>query len=326
MAPVIRKVAIAISITIAIVCTLIGCTRATPYKDSVSIQVQLSGSDPVIAAAGDIACNAAVITHRLNIRNANTCQMQSTADLLLMTDLAAVLPLGDLQYDSGSLADFQQSYDLTWGRVKDITHPVVGNHEYGTPGAAGYFSYFGSAAGEPGKGYYSYDIGNWHLIALNSNCQYVGGCGVGSPQEQWLKEDLATHPAQCTLAYWHHPRFSSGHHGNDAASDAFWRALYAAGADIVLNGHDHTYERLSPQTPDGEADQDYGIREFVIGTGGKSHYPFAQSLANSEVRNADTYGVLMLALHPDRYEWAFVPEAGKSFTDSGSALCHSIDN
>ncbi|MGH2416500.1 MAG: metallophosphoesterase family protein, partial [Microcystaceae cyanobacterium] len=226
------------------------------------------------------------------------------------------------QYPAGALSDFNTSYDPTWGRVKEIAHPVVGNHEYGTSGASGYFSYLGTAAGDPKKGYYSYDVGRWHLIALNSNCQEVGGCGVGSPQEKWLKADLAAHPAKCTLAYWHHPRFSSALHGNNRAYDAFWQDLYAAGAEIVLNGHDHDYERFASQTPSATADSKRGIREFVVGTGGKSLYPFLQVQPNSEVRDNETYGVLKLTLHSNGYSWQFMPVKGKTFTDSGRGVCH----
>lgn len=282
----------------------------------------LAGRIPVIAAAGDIACDPQDPSYNNARGTANKCRMKATSDLLINAGLAAVLPLGDEQYEIGTSSAFQQSYDRTWGRVKSISHPVVGNHEYATPDAKGYYSYFGSAAGDSSKGYYSYDIGSWHLIALNSSCSEVGGCGVGSPQEQWLKADLAAHPNVCTLAYWHQPRFSSGKHGSDPAYDAFWKNLYAAKAEIVLNGHDHTYERFAPQTPDGAKDATRGIREFVVGSGGKNHYSFEKIEPNSEVRNADTYGVINLTLHPNSYDWQFVPEKGKSFTDSGRGYCH----
>lgn len=281
-----------------------------------------TGEDPVIAAAGDVACDPKSTNYNGGNGTADACHMKATSNLLVNADLAAVLPLGDNQYEIGTLSAFQQSYNPTWGRVKSITRPAVGNHEYSTAGAKDYYSYFGAAAGEPSKGYYSYDIGRWHIIALNSNCSEVGGCGAGSPQEHWLKADLKAHPNACTLAYWHHPRFSSGEHGSDSNYDAFWKDLYAAGAEIVLNGHDHDYERFAPQSPDAKADATRGIREFVVGTGGKNHYKFTNIRANSEVRNADTYGVLKLTLHPKSYTWGFVPEAGKTFTDSGSGSCH----
>jgi hypothetical protein len=279
-------------------------------------------SDPMVAAAGDIACDPDKAQYNQGNGTVDACHMKATSELLVGQNFAAVLPLGDTQYENATLSKFQQSYDRTWGRVKAISYPAAGNHEYLTPGASGYFSYFGAAAGESTKGYYSYNIGNWHIIALNGNCTYIGGCEAGSPQEIWLKADLAASSAVCTLAYWHQPRFSSGLHSNDSTYDAFWQDLYNAHADIVLNGHDHHYERFAPQTPKAEADPRRGIREFVVGTGGKNLYPILTAQANSQIRNADTYGILKLVLHPDRYSWAFIPEAGKTFTDSGDDLCH----
>jgi lysophospholipase L1-like esterase len=279
--------------------------------------------NPVIAAAGDIACDPADPSYNGGLGTATACRMKYTSDLLVNLNPAAVFTLGDNEQSDGALWKFQQSFDPTWGRVKSIIHPAVGNHEYGTPGASGYFSYFGTAAGDPSKGYYSFDIGAWHIIVLNGNCNRVGGCGAGSPQEQWLKEDLAASPAACTLAYWHQPRFSSGGHGDNLAYDAWWQDLYNAGADVVLNGHDHYYERFAPQTPAGIADQVYGIREFVVGTGGHSHSLFGSIHSTSEVRNSDTFGILKLTLRSDSYDWQFVPESGRQFTDSGTGRCHS---
>jgi Calcineurin-like phosphoesterase len=275
------------------------------------------GGDPVIAAAGDIACQSSSAT-------TTTCRQQSTSDLLAGGGFDAVLDLGDNQYEAGALSAYQTYYGPTWGRsqIFGVTHPAAGNHEYGTANAAGYFSYFGSKAGDPSKGYYSYDVGTWHLIALNSNCANVGGCAAGSVQEQWLRADLAAHPATCTLAYWHHPRFSSGTtHGSSTTYMAFWQALYDFGADVVLVGHEHNYERFGLQTAGGVADAN-GIRQFVVGTGGKSHYGFGAAIANSEVRNSTTFGVLKLTLHPTGYNWQFVPEAGGTFSDIGSTACH----
>ena len=276
-------------------------------------------ADPVIAAAGDIACD------RLPA-NANTCQQLATSDLVFGHPLAAVLALGDNQYERGELANFQQFYDPTWGRFKSITRPALGNHEYLTPGAAGYFQYFGATAAPP-NGWYSYDIGAWHLIVLNSNCAAAGGCTSSSPQGQWLKSDLARNISKsCTLAYWHMPHFSSGALGDDDAGQnptlGFWNLLYNAGADVVLGGHDHDYERFGLQDPDGEPAPAFGIREFVVGTGGKSHHTFAATAGNSQIRNNTAYGVLRLTLHPSGYDWQFLPAAGSSFTDSGSTACH----
>jgi hypothetical protein len=317
----IKLVAVAaIALLVSIACNVARSERVSPTPPVSIVRLATQTSDPVIAAAGDIAC--AEVQSLLNLGNSG-CQMQSTSDLLVNQSLTAVLPLGDLQYGGATLSQFQQFYQPTWGRVKASSRPVVGNHEYETPGATGYFQYFGAAAGETNQGYYSYDVGAWHLIALNSNCRDVaGGCEAGSPQEQWLKADLASHPNRCTLAYWHHPRFSSGPHGNNVAVQAFWQGLEDAGADVVLVGHDHLYERFAPQTAEGVADGDRGMRSFVVGTGGKSLY-LAQSVQpHSEVRNSETYEVLELALHQDGYEWQFVPIAGQAFTDSGRAACH----
>ncbi len=278
--------------------------------------------DPVIAAAGDIACDPADASFNGGAGTASACRMMASSDLLVSRKLTAVLALGDNQYEDGALHKFRRAYEPTWGRVKSITHPAVGNHEYLQSNASGYFVYFGSAAGDPKKGYYSYDLGAWHIIVLNSNCSQAGGCGVGSPQELWLRADLAASRAACTLAYWHHPRFSSGPHGSDPAYDAFWRDLYGAGADVVLAGHDHDYERFTPQDPNGAADRVRGIREFVVGTGGRSHYRLKGVQPNSEVRNTDTFGVLLMTLRPAGYDWRFVPESGRPFTDSGSSPCH----
>lgn len=284
--------------------------------------VGLAQTGPVVAAAGDIACDPADSNFNGGAGRGNACRMKATSDLLVGMDLGGVLVLGDNQYEDGALAKFRQSYDPTWGRLKSITRPAVGNHEYLLPNASGYFSYFGTAAGDPQKGYYSYELGTWHLIALNSNCASVGGCRAGSPQELWLKADLASNPAACTLAYWHHPRFSSGLHGSDAAYDAFWRDLYEAGTDVVLVGHDHDYERFAPQDPNGVADPVRGIRQFVVGTGGRSHYWFKGIQPNSEVRDWNTFGVLVMTLRSLGYDWRFIPESGRSFSDSGRGFCH----
>lgn len=293
--------------------------------------VALADSDPVIAAAGDIACDPASLSFNKGDGNASSCRQKYTSDLLMDTGLAAVLPLGDVQYECGGYTAFLQSYDRSWGRQKSISHPVVGNHEYlltgGTDcndlneGAKGYFRYFGAAAGDPSQGYYSYDIGSWHLIALNSNCGDAGGCGYGSPQMNWLLTDLAAHPNLCTLAYWHIPLFSSGGRAG-INTQSIWEVLYSHDVDVVLNGHDHIYERFAPQAPDGTPDSERGIQEFVVGTGGANLTDIEQVAANSLVRNNDTYGILKMTLHPSGYDWQFVPEAGKTFTDSGSAQCH----
>jgi len=233
-----------------------------------------------------------------------------------------VMAVGDLAYPDGSKENFA-CYERTWGRAKSRTRPAPGNHEFHSSGATPYFDYFGPVAGDSKTGYYSYELGPWHIIVLNSECKDVGGCDFGSPQEKWLRSDLAAHPAACTLAYWHKPLFSSGSaHGNDLTVKPLFQALYEANADLVVGGHDHDYERFAPQTPDGAPDPVRGIREFVVGTGGKNHRPFGEPKPNSEVRDATAFGVLKLTLKPGAYDWQFVPEAGKSFTDSGSGVCH----
>ena len=260
--------------------------------------------DPVFVGAGDIAdCN----------KNGD----EGTAALLDNIP-GTVFTTGDNAYNDGTYDDFINCYHPSWGRHKERTYPTPGNHEYETDGASGYFQYFGSRAGDPGKGYYSYDLGNWHIIALNSNIPVH----TGSEQENWLRADLASHTVPCTLAYWHRPRFSSGNtHGSDPNMEPLWQALYDFSADVVLAGHDHTYERFAPQNPQGKADPLRGLRQFVIGSGGRSHYQFDSPISNSEIRNGDTFGVLKLTLHSDSYTWEFIPEEGKTFTDYGSAPC-----
>jgi acid phosphatase type 7 len=281
--------------------------------------------DPVVMAAGDNVCGSD--------SGNSKCKQMATSDLLVAAQPAAVLVLGDVQYECGEAADFTSFYDPSWGRVKDRTHPVVGNHEYQTstdpahacfgnpPGAKGYFDYFGTAAGQMGQGYYSFDLGEWHLIALNSNCGDAGGCGVGSPQWTWLRNDLTANTKACTLAYWHIPVFSSGGRAEPNARQLY-QLLYDFNADLILTGHDHTYERFAPQTSTGAKDEARGIRQFVVGTGGRNLTLWSTIAANSEVRNNTTFGVLKVTLHPTSYDWQFVPIAGESFTDTGSTACH----
>ncbi len=214
---------------------------------------QVAGSEPVLVGAGDIA-------------SCGSTGDEATANLLDGIE-GTVFTLGDNVYNKGASAEFANCYGPTWGRHKARTKPSAGNHDYLTANASGYFNYFGVAAGEPGKGYYSYELDNWHVVVLNSNCSPVGGCGKGSSQEQWLRADLAAHQNSCTLAYFHYPLFSSGNHGNMSSMRPFWEALYEANVDAVLSGHDHSYERFAPQNPSGTADL-WGIREFVVGTGG----------------------------------------------------------
>jgi PKD repeat protein len=273
------------------------------------VTVQSQTGPPVIAGAGDIA-------------DCSRSSQEATAQVLDKI-VGTVVTLGDQAYPGPTLADYTNCYDPSWGRHKPRTRPSPGNHEYNSgqaAGAPGYYGYFGAAAGDPTKGYYSYDLGAWHLIVINSNIDM----SAGSPQEQWLRADLAAHPTICTAAYWHHPRFSSGGNGSTLMAQPIWQALYDYGAELVLNGHDHDYERFAPQTPTGARDDVNGIREIIAGTGGNSLYSWpGAAIANSEVRSNVTYGILKVTLWPTSYDWEFVPIAGGTFTDKGSALCHS---
>src|SRR5215472_10794197 len=258
----------------------------------------------ILVGAGDIAdCR-------------NLTGAEATAKLLDKIP-GTVITVGDLAYPDGSKDNFA-CYDKTWGRARSRTRPSPGNHEFHAAGATPYFDYFGVLAGDPRTGYYSYDLGSWHVVVLNSECREVGGCQAGSPQEKWLREDLAKHNAACTVAYLHKPRFSSGlNHGNDLGVTALYQALYDYNAELVIAGHDHDYERFAPQDPIGRSDPKRGLREFVVGTGGKSHREFGPKKPNSEVRNNDAFGVLKLTLKATGYDWKFLPEAGKTFTDAG---------
>ncbi|HEV2670602.1 MAG TPA: PKD domain-containing protein, partial [Gemmatimonadales bacterium] len=269
--------------------------------DTVAVQVVAPN---VLVGAGDIAdC---------------TKTGDSLTANLMDTIPGTVFADGDNAYPNGSSTDYKNCYAPTWGRFKARTKPVPGNHDYLTAGASGYFNYFGAAAGASGKGYYSYDLGAWHVVALNSSI----AMNVGSPQEVWLKADLAKSAKRCTVAYWHHPLFSSGNEGAHVETQPLWQDLYDAGAELVIVGHDHDYERFAPQTADGTADPVHGIREFVAGTGGGGLFVVYPPVPNSEVLNNNTLGVLKLTLNNASYTWKFIPVAGKTFTDAGSGSCH----
>ena len=267
-----------------------------------ALTVTAAAASYVLVGAGDIA----------------DCDASATAALLDNIP-GTVFTAGDNAYPNGSSADYTQCYDPSWGRHKVRTRPSPGNHDHNTSGAAGYFGYFGAQAGPAGLGYYSYDVGAWHIISLDSNIDM----SAGSAQETWLRADLAASTKRCTIAYWHHPRFSSGtSHGSTGSTQPLWQALYDFGAEIVISGHDHEYERFAPQTADGTADAARGIREFVVGTGGAGLYSLGTPLPNSEVGNDNSHGVLKLTLSDGSYTWEFIPVAGDSFRDSGSGTCH----
>jgi hypothetical protein len=280
----------------------------TPYTIAATLlllQAPARDSVAILVGAGDIA----------------DCGKASYATAALLDSIpGTVFTAGDNAYSSGSADQFTRCYEPTWGRHKAHTRPTLGNHDYQSAHGAPYYHYFGAHAGDSGAGYYSYTLGAWHVVALNSNV----GMAPGSAQEQWLRADLAAppHSAKCTLAYWHHPLFSSGEHGNYRPARALWQALYDAGADVVISGHDHIYERFAPQTPAGALDTARGIREFVVGTGGADLYEFSMLQRHSEARNNRTHGVLKLTLRPSGYDWEFVPTPGGKFRDEGSGECH----
>jgi Calcineurin-like phosphoesterase len=268
---------------------------------------EVAAADPVFVGAGDIA-------------SCSRTQDEATARLLDAIG-GVVFAAGDNVYEKGTATEYSRCYGPTWGRHKARTRPVPGNHEYETAGASGYFGYFGSRAGDRSKGYYSFDIGSWHVVMLNSNCSQVAGCGATSAQNRWLRSDLTANPRACTIAVWHHPRFTSTRSTPDGLTLPLWQTLYEHGAEIIVNGHRHHYERFAPQTPGGTASS-YGIRQFVVGTGGISLVGFAGAMRNSQVRNSQTYGVLKLTLRTSSYDFAFTPIAGQSFRDSGTGACH----
>lgn len=274
----------------------------------------------ILVGAGDIA----------------SCESQgdeATAKLLDRIP-GTVFTAGDNSYESGTKSEFASCYSTSWGRHKYRTMPAPGNHDYGRGGyedgdgdphesfdPSGYFDYFGHRAGDPDKGYYSYSLGDWQVFALNSNCARIGGCGEGSEQLGWLEEELQKNAGRCQFAYWHHPLYSTGPHGGREELRPLYEALYDAGVEVVVNGHDHTYERFVPQDPEGNPDPE-GIRQFVVGTGGKSLHFFEETNPNSEVRSSEAFGVIKFTLKSASYEWEFVPIEGMAFRDSGSGECH----
>jgi len=284
-----------------------------PVRDAKSV---------IVAAAGDISCPPTTERNNREFAGTGACRMGETATMVQALQPDAVLALGDNQYPSGSLKDFQAVYARNWGRVREITFPVPGNHEYGTPGARGYFDYFGDRAGEEGKGYYSFDLGDWHLVALNSECNHVGGCGPDDPQAAWLRQDLTAHPRDCVLAYWHRPRFSSGNHGDNLDVDPLWQILSAHHAELVLTGHDHDFERFLPMSTSGAPAEGDGMTEMVVGTGGASQYKFHEVDPASRARITGVNGVLKLQLLPASYAWQFQQAPDGQVLDSGSASCH----
>src|SRR3954454_18493765 len=258
----------------------------------------------VLVGAGDIA-------------NCDDLEPARATARLLEQIGGAIFTLGDHAYPKSTAREVRECYGATWGRFRSRTRPGIGNHDVAADDGHSYFGYFGDRAGPKGLGYYSYEVGAWHVISLNSNTT----AGPHSPQMKWLHEDLAAHPSTCVLAYWHVPRFSSGSHGGGPEMTEPWRALYEAGADVIVNGHEHSYERFAPQSDKGRPDPERGIREFIVGTGGGKLEPFGRTASNSEVRQANVHGVLKLTLSAEAYAWEFVPVEGQIFRDVGTGRC-----
>ena len=302
-------------------------------------RAQASTPQATLVGAGDIAS----CSHN---RDYYTARLLDDA-IATANAPVTVFNLGDNAYPDGTASQFRDCYDPTWGgshlekrtdlaltvvnpAIYELTRPAVGNHEYHTAGASAYFDYFGAKAGDPTTGYYSYDVGSWHVVVLNSNCAEVGGCGKLSPQGKWLRADLAKHPAACTAASFHHPLYTSST-ADTTIVRPFWDMLYKDGADVILSGHAHYYERFLPQRPNGTLDPFYGLQEFVVGTGGAAptnpmRFPRAtNSFIDSEKDNEPgktAYGVLELDLYAGSYAWEFLPIEGETFTDSGTGPCH----
>jgi hypothetical protein len=293
-----------LTVALAAGLTLISCgEQGSPTgPTSGAPPTTFSGGSPLLIGAGDIGdCGApgAEATARLLDRYQGT-----------------VFTAGDNAYPAGGAEEYRNCYEPTWGRHRGRTRPTPGNHEY-MSGAGGYFGYFGASAGQPGEGYYSYTVGSWRIYALNSELP----SGPGSPQQTWLRNELSAHRTTCSAAIWHRPLFSSGGHGNNPDMRELWRILVEFGVDLVINGHDHTYERFAPQDPDGRPDAARGIRQFVVGTGGAPLYSFIGMQPTSEVRAA-VWGIAVFTLNAGSYQWQFVPVDGEGFRDMGSDVCH----
>jgi Calcineurin-like phosphoesterase len=304
-----RKVVI--GLTVAFVIVALGIAVGAALNGGGDSQAE--GGGRVLLAAGDIAeCD-----HEGD---------EATAKILADYPQATIQTLGDNAYQHGTAEEFEQCYDSTWGQFKDRTMPATGNHDEATKNAQGYWDYFGPQGGPYDKYYYSYDLGSWHIVVLNSDCWRVGGCETDDPQAEWLRDDLARHSALCTLAVWHRPPFSSGRYGDPedtARVRPLWSVVNEDGVDVLLTGHEHSYERFAPMNAGGKRDDAQGVRLFVVGTGGGNLRSFANDpLPTTEARQDDTWGVLKLDLKPSGYDWEFLPVAGSSFSDSGTGSCH----
>jgi acid phosphatase type 7 len=301
--------AVACALTFTAACT--GDIPTTPLPGTDDVPHPASSPIPTpTAAVGAVTLSGA--------GDIAKCPGQAAATARLLAAIpGTIFTAGDNVYPDGDAAMFSSCYGSTWGGLRSRTRPSPGNHDYLTAGAAAYFAYFGTAAGPRGRGYYSYDLGAWHIISLNSEVS----ANPGSAQERWLRLDLAAHPRRCTLAYWHKPLFSSGHLGGSRSVQGLWPALYAAGVEVVVNGHDHDYERFAPQTATGRADAKAGIREFVAGTGGAQLLEIRTPVANSQFRYNKSHGVLSFTLSEAAYDWKFIAVSG-AVVDAGHSSCH----
>lgn len=303
------------AVALALLFVAAGCRDATR-----PIGPDLDADSVIAVAAGDIACGTGT-------PSGAPCRHAETAGLVALVDPDVVFALGDLQYEVGTLEAFFRFYEPTWGVFKSTTWPVAGNHEFVVAGAAGYYDYFNGAgvdsgrAGHRARGWYSVRLGPWRVLALNSNCAAVGGCEAGSPQERWVRAELASRNESCTMAMWHHAHLSSAARAPTAAMRALWQALEEGGVDLVLAAHAHQYERFAPLTFAGVRDDVAGIPSFVVGTGGKDLHAFGTAKTGSEARNDTSFGILRLTLRRAGFDWEFIPVEAGGFSDVGSAAC-----
>lgn len=312
----ITKVLIFLVVAFLSVVLITGAVFLLKNTNTKSENINITSSPPLIVAVGDIQCNETLL-------GPANCASIEEASMAKQLNPSAILLLGDEQYGKGQLSDFEDTIGPSWAGQIEKIYPIVGNHDYLSRGASGFFKYFKGKNPKISlqKSFYSYDVGSWHLIALDTNCSYVDGCTPASTEYKWLENDLANIKNKCVLAYFHQPLFSSGIHGNNLQSKNFWDLLYKYKADVVLNGHEHVYERFAPQDPDGRPDQKNGITQFIVGTGGGNLYKFAQVKPNSLARNNQSYGFLSLTLSEGKYSWKFVSIEENGFTDEGQASC-----
>jgi hypothetical protein len=321
---VLRRLPIALLLLVGLVTAAVGAVISFVGPRDSGVPPRAVGRPPGFSLGDTESSTAAGIARVLAVGDIGDCT--TNADDAVAEAMAeregTILALGDIVYPDGSAEHFEGCFAPSWGALVPRIRPVPGNHDYETEDASAYFAFFGPAAGDPRRGYYSFDLGDWHLVALNSACDEPDiGCTEGSPQLEWLVQDLSQSSARCTLAYWHAPRFSSGKHGGDATVQPFWEILHRFGADVILNGHDHNYERFAPMGPDGQRDDATGMRQFVVGTGGSDLRPMGEIQPNNELWATGYPGFLQISLDDHGYEWAFLSTTGE-VVDTGSDTCH----